>query len=130
MRHIAYVEAVPLGFAGLQVHVRNIRTGADRMVYRAVSGGANAARVTRPSYIASPEAFLWARTNNGSGRGNRLVRYTLRGSKLAYAQGNSALQLDRLGGRHARHGDGVLARRRRGHGALLGRGAPLLLRRA
>lgn len=89
VRHIAYVEAVPLGFAGLQVHVRNIRTGADRMVYRAVSGGANAARVTRPSYIASPEAFVWARTNNGSGRGNRLVRYTLRGSKLAYAQGSS-----------------------------------------
>ena len=78
---------MPLGFAGLEVHVRNIRTGADRRVYRAVSGGANAARVTRPSYIASPEAFLWARTNTGSGRGNRLVRYTLRGSKLAYAQG-------------------------------------------
>ncbi len=30
---------------------------------------------------------MWARTNLGSGTGNRLVRYTLRGSKLAYAQG-------------------------------------------
>jgi hypothetical protein len=88
IRHVAYVEAVPLGFAGLLVHVRNLRTGADRVVYKAVSGGANAARVTRPSYIASPEAFMWARTNTGSGRGNRLVRYTLRGSKLAYAQGS------------------------------------------
>jgi hypothetical protein len=31
---------------------------------------------------------MWARTNLGSGTGNRLVRYTLRGSKLAYAQGS------------------------------------------
>ena len=85
--HVAYVESVPAGFREVQVHNRNIRTGADRMIYRARSGGANAADVTRPTFIASPQAFLWARTNTGSGTGNRLVRYTLSGSKLTYAQG-------------------------------------------
>ena len=89
IRHIAYVEQVPTDREReLHVRVRNIRTGADRRVYRAVSGGANAAHVTRPTYVARPEGFLWARTNLGSGRGNRLVRYTLRGSKLEYAQGS------------------------------------------
>ncbi len=86
--HVAYVESVPAGFREVQVHNRNLRTGADRMIYRARSGGANAADVTRPTFIASPQAFLWARTNTGSGTGNRLVRYTLSGSKLTYAQGS------------------------------------------
>lgn len=86
-RHIAYVESVPAEFRELRVRIRNLRTGADRQVYRAVSGGANGAGVTRPTYSDTPQAFLWARTNNGSGRGNRLIRYTLRGSKLTYAQG-------------------------------------------
>ena len=85
--HVAYVRTVPSEFRELRVHVRNIRTGADRMVYRAKSGGANAADVTRPTFVARPAGFLWARTNTGSGTGNRLVRYTLRGSKFAYAQG-------------------------------------------
>ena len=85
-RHIAYTESVSYGVVGGQgrVHVRNLRTGFDRIVYRATSGGANYANVTRAAYIAAPAAFVWARTNMGSGRGNRLVRYTLRGSKLAY----------------------------------------------
>ena len=86
--HVAYVESVPAGFREVQVHNRNIRTGADRMVYRARSGGANAADVTRPTFVSSPQAFVWARTNMGSGTGNRIVRYTLSGSKLAYAQGS------------------------------------------
>ena len=34
------------------------------------------------------DGFLWARTNLGSGTGNRLVRYELTGSKLSYAQGS------------------------------------------
>jgi len=87
-RHIAYVESVPSGFRALHLRVRNLSTGADRLVYKATSGGANAAGVTRPSYMSDPEGFMWARTNNGSGRGNRLIRYTLRGSKLSYAQGS------------------------------------------
>jgi hypothetical protein len=88
IRHVAYVISVPSEFRELRIHVRNISTGADRMVYRAKSGGANGAGITRPTYIARPEGFLWARTNNGSGTGNRLVRYTLRGSKLTYALGS------------------------------------------
>jgi hypothetical protein len=85
-RHVAYVESVTFRYVGGQarVHLRNLRTNADRVVYKATSGGANFANVTRPAYIAAPEAFVWARTNLGSGRGNRLVRYTLRGSTLDY----------------------------------------------
>ncbi len=86
-RHVAYVRTVPSQWRQVRVHIRNLRTGADRMVYRAASGGANAADVTRPTYMGEPQAFVWARTNLGSGRGNRIIRYTLRGSRLAYAAG-------------------------------------------
>lgn len=90
-RHVAYTESVAFRHVGGQgrVHVRNLRTGADRVVYRATSGGANFANTTRPAYIGAPAAFVWARTNLGSGRGNRLVRYTLRGGALDYAPGTS-----------------------------------------
>jgi hypothetical protein len=90
-KHIMYVVTGPgpISDEGAQyLRIRNVRTGADRQVYRAVSGGANAANVTRPTYVARPEGFLWARTNNGSGAGNRIVRYTLSGSKLSYALGS------------------------------------------
>ena len=85
-RHVAYVESVAFRRVGGEgrVHIRQLASGADRVVYKARSGGANFANVTRPAYIAAPQAFVWARTNMGSGRGNRLVRYTLSGSKLAY----------------------------------------------
>jgi hypothetical protein len=90
-KHIMYVVTGrgPISDDGAQfLRIRNLRTGADRQVYRAVSGGANAANVTRPTYVAKPEGFLWARTNIGSGAGNRIVRYTLSGSKLSYAPGS------------------------------------------
>jgi hypothetical protein len=90
-KHIMYVVTGPgpINDDGAQfLRIRNLRTGADRQVYRAVSGGANAASVTRPSYVATPKGFLWARTNLGSGRGSRLIRYTLSGSKLSYAAGS------------------------------------------
>jgi hypothetical protein len=87
--HIAYVEEVGTEFGELRVHVRNLRTRADRQVYRAASGGANFAGVTRPTYVDRPEGFLWARTNLGSNTGNRIVRYALRGSRLSYATGDS-----------------------------------------
>ncbi len=88
-RHVAYVTYILDGHAGeTQMHVRNLSTGVDRIVYRARSGGSNAAGVTRASYVAEPEGFLWARTNMGAGGGNRLVRYTLSGAKLDYAQGS------------------------------------------
>ena len=90
--HIAYVVTSPgpVSDDGTKhVRVRNLRTGADRAVYRSVSGGANYADITRPTYVPSPQGFLWARTNEGSGRGNRIVRYTLRGSRFTYARGIS-----------------------------------------
>ena len=92
--HVAYVVTGPgpISDNGARyVRIRNLKTGADRQVYRAVSGGANYANTTRPTYVASPRGFMWARTNQGSGTGNRFVRYTLRGSKLAYAQGNALI---------------------------------------
>ena len=88
--HVAYVVTGPgpISDNGARyMRIRNLRTGADRQVYRAVSGGANYANTTRPTYVAKPAGFLWARTNLGSGTGNRFVRYGLRGSKLTYAQG-------------------------------------------
>lgn len=91
VKHIMYVVTGPgpITQDGAQVlRIRNLRTGADRKVYRAVTGGANIANITRPTYVARPEGFLWARTNIGSGTGNRIIRYTLRGSTLAYAKGS------------------------------------------
>ncbi|HEX6619790.1 MAG TPA: hypothetical protein VF024_09040 [Solirubrobacteraceae bacterium] len=85
IKQVAYVEQ---SGASLLVHVRNISTGHDEAVYRATSGGANEAGVTRPTYDDATNAFVWARTNLGSGAGNRIVRYTLPGSKLGYAQGS------------------------------------------
>jgi hypothetical protein len=86
LTHVAYVADRG---AREEVHVRNLSTRHDQVVYRATSGGANTAHVTKPSFMEEPNAFVWARTNLGSGTGNRLIRYTLRGSKLAYAQGSS-----------------------------------------
>jgi hypothetical protein len=91
IKHVVYVVTSPgpISDEGTQsVRIRNLRTGAERQVYRAVSGGANAANVTRPTNVTEPEGFVWARTNNGSGAGNRLVRYTLRGSRLTFATGS------------------------------------------
>jgi hypothetical protein len=85
IQHVAYVEQ---SRSRQLVHVRNISTGHDQVVYTAPSGGANFASVTRPTYDFERNAFVWARKNLGSGTGNRLVRYMLRGSKLAYAQGS------------------------------------------
>jgi hypothetical protein len=86
-RHIAYVVSVPSEWRELNLRIRNLRTGADRKVYRAASGGANEADVTRPAYVAEPEGFVFARTNLAAA-GSRIVRYTLRGSNLAYAKGS------------------------------------------
>ena len=87
--HVAYVESNPRGAGGVMaVQIRNLRTGAQRSVYRAVSGGSNFANITKPTYVAEPRGFVWARTNLGSGEGNRLVRYTIADRKLAYAPGS------------------------------------------
>ena len=55
--HVAYVVTGPgpISDSGARyMRIRNLRTGADRQVYRAVSGGANYANTTRPTYVASP----------------------------------------------------------------------------
>ncbi len=91
-KHVAYVDTRPGPISdngSKRVHIRNRRTGRDHIVYTATSGGANYADVTRPSYVSSPAGFMWVRTNAGSGRGNRVVLYILRGSKLVYAQGTA-----------------------------------------
>lgn len=85
INHIAYVQSVG---SELDVHVQYFARPTDRIVYRARSGGANAALVTRPTFMTKPQAFLWARTNVGSGAGNRLVRYPVGDSKLTYAAGS------------------------------------------
>lgn len=76
------------GFGEQLVHVRTLR-GRDRVVYRAASGGANAASVTRPSLSDSLKSFVFARVNNASGAGNRIVRYEVRSGRLSYAAGSS-----------------------------------------
>ncbi|HEX7298642.1 MAG TPA: hypothetical protein VF257_06525 [Solirubrobacteraceae bacterium] len=85
IKQVAYVER---SGSTRRVHVRNIRTGHDQVVYRATSGGANFAGITKPGYGQDLDGFVWARTNLGSGTGNRFVRYQLRGSRLSYAQGS------------------------------------------
>ncbi|HVF79257.1 MAG TPA: hypothetical protein VNA28_13250 [Solirubrobacteraceae bacterium] len=89
-KHVVYVLTGPgpISDEGATfVRIRNLDTKADRQIYRAVSGGANFARVTRPTYVAKPAGFFWTRTNQGSGVGNRFIRYTLRGSRFANARG-------------------------------------------
>jgi hypothetical protein len=86
IKQVAYVEQSSP--SRQQVHVRNISTGHDQVVYTATSGGANFASVTMPTYDDALNGFMWARKNLGSGTGNRLVRYQLPGSKLTYAQGS------------------------------------------
>jgi len=71
------------------VHVRTLRTGgSDRLVYRARSGGLNAANIAGLSLSDTASSFMWARTNQGSGRGNRLIRYGINTGRLAYAVGS------------------------------------------
>ena len=87
---IAYVRVSEgIGFSEQDIHVRTLSGSSDKTVYKAKSGGANAADVTRPSLTEDLKAFVWARTNNGSGAGNRLVRYDISSGKLTYALGSS-----------------------------------------
>ena len=83
---IAYVRS-----SGAQqaVHVRTLRGGHDAAVYVARSGGANFANLTDLSITDDLTAFTWARTNQGSNTGNRLVRYMTRTRRLTFAPGSS-----------------------------------------
>jgi hypothetical protein len=68
------------------VHVV-LRSGADRLVYEARSGGANYAHVTRPSFDPHGEHLYFARTNLGANAGNRYIRLSIAQNKLTYARG-------------------------------------------
>lgn len=74
------------------VHVRTLRSGRDRAIYTARSGGANFADVTRPSWSQDGAELYFARTNEGSGTGNRYLRWTARTGELAFARGTSRAQ--------------------------------------
>src|SRR4051794_1873345 len=85
---VAYIRTDRSG-ATRDVHVRTLkRGGSDKLVYHARSGGANNANVIGPSLSDTAASFMWARTNDGSETGNRIVRYTIRTGKLAYAIGS------------------------------------------
>jgi len=87
---IAYVRHDRGAEFGRQtIHLRTIRTGRDRAIYQARSGGANFANVTRPSFSADGAELFWNRTNQGSGVGNRVVRHTLADGELAYERSRS-----------------------------------------
>jgi hypothetical protein len=92
---VAYIVDTPggggPGFGKQEVHLRTLRGGVVSNVYRAVSGGANFANVTNLTLEAgNRHVFLWARTNTGSGAGNRIVRYAAAGGgHFTYAIGSS-----------------------------------------
>ena len=76
-------------FGHKTIRLLAIRAGRDRAIYQARSGGANFANVTRPSFSIDGRELYWARTNQGSGQGNRYIRYTLADRELAYERGSS-----------------------------------------
>jgi hypothetical protein len=89
---VAYIRADRRGVTR-DVHVRTLRAGGgDKRVYRSTSGGANAASIAGVSLSDTAASFMWARTNLGSGTGNRIVRYTIHTGKLAYALGSPRYQ--------------------------------------
>jgi hypothetical protein len=89
---VAYIRTDRSG-ATRDVHVRTLkRGGSDKRVYRARSGGANAANITGISLSDTAASFMWGRTNNGSETGNRIVRYTISSGRLAYAIGSRLYQ--------------------------------------
>jgi hypothetical protein len=89
---LAYIQSNRNGTVR-DVHVRTLKAGgSDKRVYRAKSGGANFANVTGPALSDTAGSFFWARTNDGSETGNRVVRYTISSGKLAYAIGSRRYQ--------------------------------------
>ena len=89
---LAYVvnDPGPYGFARKRVRVLDLRATSSRNAYTAVSGGANFANVTRPSWDEFSGLLYFARTNNGSGAGNRFVRWSHASHRLTYALGDRA----------------------------------------
>ena len=90
--HLAYVTYGPgrYGFGGQNLRLQTL-TGPSRVVYRATSGGANAANIVSPSFDVAGTHLYWARTNNGSGTGNRYLRLTLATGRQDAARGSSRI---------------------------------------
>jgi hypothetical protein len=92
-RRLAYTVAdAGNGFGRKTIRVRTLGGGRDRAIYQARSGGANAADVTRGSWNDRGSELYFARTNEGSGRGNRYVRWSASTGKFSYARGTSRAQ--------------------------------------
>ena len=114
-RHVAYVTGVlDRGVYERQMHIRNLATRADKVVYRARSGGSNNASIFRASYMADPEGFLWARTNVGR-RAATCSSATRCATRSSATRPGSQPYLDGLGRRGARRGDHRGQRRCREH---------------
>lgn len=78
----------PYGFARKRVRVLDLDERASVNAYTATSGGANHADITRPSWDAFGGLLYFARTNTGSGRGNRFVRWSHATRRLTYVTGD------------------------------------------
>jgi hypothetical protein len=76
------------GFPEQQMHTITLRALNDRIHYRARSGGLNAANIAGLAVSDTLKSFVWARTNTGSGTGNRLTRLTISSGQITYAQGS------------------------------------------
>ena len=86
---LAYVLS-DAGFGFGRQRVRVLDLGARHSVnaYTAQSGGANFANVTGPSWDPFSGLLYVVRTNDGSGQGNRIVRWSHATHRLSYAQGD------------------------------------------
>jgi hypothetical protein len=90
-KHVAWVGIVrsDLPSRRFGVHIRNISTGKQQLVYQAGGGGASFTAVSNPSFVSDSASFIWAVARQGA-PGSRIVKYTLRTSKLSYAQGTNS----------------------------------------
>jgi hypothetical protein len=90
--HLAFVTYGPgrYGFGGQHLRVQSL-AGRSRVIYRATSGGANFANIVAPSFDGDGRHLFWARTNNGSGVGNRYLRRTLATGRQVAALGSSRI---------------------------------------
>jgi hypothetical protein len=87
---LAYVlgDPGPYGFHRARVRVLDLNAAHSVNAYTATSGGADDARVTRPSWDPFSGLLYFARTNDGSGQGNRFVRWSHATHRLGYATGD------------------------------------------
>ena len=75
-------------FGRKRLRVLDLNATSSVNAYTATSGGANFADVTRPSWDPFRGLLYFARTNTGSGQGNRFVRWSHATRRLTYAQGS------------------------------------------